>query len=271
MIKIKPILKYIGGKQRELKKFEEFIPKEYNTYYEPFVGGGSVFFHLKPKNAVISDINNDLINFYKHIKTKYDDFIEEISHLSGLFRLADDTQKSNMYYHIRDMYNNKVPKIYSDAVIYYFINKTAYSGLVRVNSKGEFNVPFGKYKKVEYKDIVTKEHSDLLRNTVVKCCDYNDIFDIAAKGDFMFLDPPYDEVFCNYGNVENFTRKDHLKLFERFTSTECKCLMVIGRTDFTETLYEDYIIDIYDKKYAVNSKSRYVTDTSYLVCTNYYI
>lgn len=265
---MKPIIKYIGGKQKEIDNFKQYIPKEFNTYYEPFVGGGAVYWYLEPNNAVISDTNKKLIDFYLSIKVNYYNFIEEIHDFSQIFNTLTKQEQSEMYYKIRDMYNNKIPKEYSNTLIYYFINKMAYCGIQRVNKKGEFNVPYGRYEKINYEQVITEEHHKLLNHTVIKHCDFNDIFDIASKDDFMFLDPPYDDVFNNYGNNDKFDRAKHVELYQRFTSTDCKCLVVIGKTDFTEQLYYDYIVGEYDKKYAVNGRTN--KNSKHLVCANFY-
>ena len=156
---MKPILKYRGGKSKEIPRYLNLIPK-FETYYEPFLGGGATYFHLEPKKAFVSDINSNLIDFYNEISSDNFSLVkQELLELQNKYELnrrifMERKQKSpedrvvdpneELYYSIRDMFNNKIENKYSRAAIYYFINKTAYSGMIRYNSLGEFNVPYGR-------------------------------------------------------------------------------------------------------------------------------
>jgi DNA adenine methylase len=176
-----------------------------------------------------------------------------------------------LYYQIRDMFNGITKKKYSDALLYFFINKTAYSGMVRYNSKGEFNVPFGRYEHLNT-SLVTKKHSDLLAKAKIHNFDYREIFAAAQPDDFMFLDPPYDCVFSDYGNEEykdGFNDDCHIALAEDFRKLKCKALLVIGRTPLIEKLYGDRIIDEYTKKYSVNIRNRFKSVTTHILVANY--
>ena len=169
------------------------------------------------------------------------------------------------------MFNGLSEKKYSDALLYYFINKTAYSGMIRYNSKGEFNVPYGRYKHLNT-SLVTKEHSELLKNAEIFNSDYKNIFDMAKSDDFIFLDPPYDCVFSDYGNAEykdGFNDDAHRKLAQDFKNLPCKALLVIGRTSLTEELYGNQIIDEYEKSYAVNIRNRFKAAATHILVANY--
>ena len=137
---MKPMIKYRGGKSKEIKFFEDYIPADYNRYIEPFVGGGAVFFYLEPQNSIINDLNEKLIHFYCGVKNNYLNFRKEIDTLSHLYnsnQLKYETLKKTqansyienkneeLYYLLRDMYNGKTEKNYLDETLYYFINKTA--------------------------------------------------------------------------------------------------------------------------------------------------
>ena len=164
-----------------------------------------------------------------------------------------------------------VEKKYSDALLYFFINKTAYSGMIRYNSKGEFNVPYGRYANLNT-SLATKAHSKLLSKTEIYNLDYKDIFEMAEEDDFMFLDPPYDCVFSDYGNAEHkdgFNERNHIELANQYKNLKCKALMVIGRTPLTEKLYGDYIVDEYGKSYAVNIRNRFKSEASHILISNY--
>lgn len=282
---MRPILKYRGGKLREIPYFQAYIPKEYDTYIEPFLGGGAVYFYLEPEKAIINDINPRLMEFYTAVAENYGNMRVELDEIEQLYetnqseyllRKSDnpsvriENKNEDLYYMIRDMYNDIIPKKYLDAVIYYVINKTAYSGMIRFNNKGEYNVPFGRYAHLNT-NILTNNHSDLLKQASIYCTDYSNIFDLASENDFMFLDPPYDCVFHDYGNAQSsiFNESDHIRLAEDFRELNCKALMVIGKTDFIEELYSDLITDRYSKNYSVNIRNRFKNVAEHLVIMNY--
>ncbi len=169
------------------------------------------------------------------------------------------------------MYNNITNSSYNYSTIYYFINKTAYSGMIRYNSKGQFNVPYGRYKNFNT-SLLTDNHCTLLSNTEIYNFSYESIFEMANSDDFIFLDPPYDCVFSDYGNQEmkdGFGEDRHRKLAQDFKKLKCKALMVIGKTALTEELYGDMIIDEYEKSYAVNIRNRFKSESKHIVVANY--
>ncbi len=176
-----------------------------------------------------------------------------------------------MYYRLREMFNDLTDKHYSEALLYYYINKTSYSGMIRYNAKGEFNVPFGRYQRLNT-SAVTPAHSKLLQRSQIFNTDYSDIFNLCNTEDFVFLDPPYDCIFSDYGNEEykdGFNETNHRKLANDFMNLPCKALMVIGRTKLTENLYRGYIIDEYSKNYAVNIRNRFKSAANHIVVANY--
>ena len=174
---MKPIIKYRGGKSKEINNFIEFIPNQYDRYIEPFAGGAALFFFFFPNAALINDINSRLVNFYSAVREIFDSLKAELTRLELTYRsnqmeyeqikMKDKSQhvenkNEALYYLLRDMYNGIIEKKYLDATLYYFINKTSYSGMLRFNSKGEFNVPFGRYKNFNTQ-LVSEEHSELLK------------------------------------------------------------------------------------------------------------
>lgn len=283
---MKPLIKYRGGKSKEISHIMEHIPQYNGRYIEPFFGGGALYFHLEPKKAIINDINSKLIAFYNGVKLHYSTLRRELDEIEKIYednrrqfdalkaqtpneRVEDKNEE--FYYQLRDMFNDTTDKKYTDALLYFFINKTAYSGMIRYNAKGEFNVPFGRYQHLNT-SLVTPQHSKLLANTEIFNEDYKVIFDMAEKDDFMFLDPPYDCVFSDYGNEEykdGFNDACHIALAEDFRNLKCKALLVIGRTPLTERLYGDMIIDEYAKTYAVNIRNRFKSATSHILVANY--
>lgn len=283
---MKPLVKYRGGKSKEIPHIVKHIPDFKGKYIEPFFGGGALFFHLEPQKAIINDINSKLMDFYKGVKSNFDNLKDELLDIEKIYkinrqkfeelkaktpneRVVDDNE--TLYYQIRNMFNDLAEKKYSDALLYFFINKTAYSGMIRYNSKGEFNVPYGRYKNLNT-SLVTKNHSQLLANTKIYNFDYKAIFEMVCEDDFMFLDPPYDCVFSDYGNVEykdGFNEKSHTDLANAFKALNCKSLMVIGRTPLTEKLYGNMIVDEYGKSYAVNIRNRFKAEASHILVSNY--
>ena len=283
---MKPLVKYRGGKSKEIPHLINHIPKFTGRYIEPFFGGGALFFHLEPKKAIINDINSKLISFYLGVKNDFETLKLELTEIEKNYtknrkkfeelksktpdkRVEDENEP--LYYQIRDMFNELSEKKYSEALLYFFINKTAYSGMMRYNSKGEFNVPYGRYANFNT-SLVTQYHSQLLAKTEIYNLDYSEIFKIATEDDFMFLDPPYDCVFSDYGNVEHkdgFNERNHIELANQYKNLKCKSLMVIGRTPLTEKLYGDMIVDEYGKSYAVNIRNRFKSEASHILISNY--
>lgn len=280
-----PILKYRGGKQREIPEFIHQFPRNFQRYFEPFLGGGSVFFYLEPQQAVIGDINERLMTFYTQLRDQYPLMREQLDALQceyeenqaafeELKRLHPDTRCENrneaLYYLLRQQYNHPTGE-YLDGVLYYFINKTAYSGMLRFNGSGEYNVPFGRYRHFNT-SVVTQGHSDLLQRAAVLHADYRQLFAMAQPADFMFLDPPYDCIFNDYGNVDmmdGFQETAHRQLAADFRNLPCPALMVIGATPLTEELYAPFIQGRYEKRYAVNIRNRFQSAATHMIVRNY--
>ena len=283
---MKPMLKYRGGKTKEIPHIMCHVPRFSGRYVEPFFGGGALFFYLEPREAIINDINSKLMTFYRGVRNDFTALRLELDEIEKIYkenRLEFDRLKSihpnervedkneAFYYRLRAMFNDIAPKEYSDALLYFYINKTAYSGMIRYNAKGEFNVPFGRYANLNTSG-VTLSHSKLLQRSEVCNSDYSEIFEKCQSDDFVFLDPPYDCVFSDYGNVQykdGFTEDSHKQLAQDFKNLPCKALMVIGRTPLTEELYRSHIVDEYDKSYAVNIRNRFKSEAKHIVVANY--
>lgn len=282
---MKPVLKYRGGKLREIPRFEKYIPATYRTYIEPFLGGGAVYFHLAPKKAIVNDLNARLMAFYRELKSDYPTMRQQLDTLQNVYeqnqalyrvmkaRNPDErvpNKNETLYYHLRNLYNHPNHR-YLDSVIYFFINKTAYSGMIRYNKEGEYNVPFGRYQNFNTK-LITEDHHRLLERTDIYNTDYQNIFNLATAEDFMFLDPPYDCVFNDYGNLEKengFDENEHRRLASDFKNLSCRALMVVGKTPLTMELYGKYVVDEYHKTYAVNIRNRFKNDKMHLVVKNF--
>lgn len=282
---MKPMIKYAGGKSREIEVIKKFVPEYKGKYIEPFFGGGALYFYLEPQKAIINDINSKLIEFYLAVRNEFSRIKKELTSIEkqyvfnridferrkGISDIKVEDANEKLYYQMRDFFNNNLKSDFHPATVYFFINKTAYSGMIRYNKEGKYNVPYGRYKNFNT-ELVSENHSVLLKRSEIYCQDYKKIFDMSDKDDFIFLDPPYDCVFSNYGNkemVNGFTEEMHKKLSENFKKLKSKALMVIGKTPFIEELYKDHIVYEYDKKYAVNIKNRFNTETKHLIITNY--
>ena len=284
---LKPMIKYRGGKSKEIPTLEWQIPHFRGRYIEPFFGGGALFFYLEPRESIINDINEKLMLFYKGVRDNYTELKKELDEIEQIYTLNrtefdklkalhpnDRVEDKNeeLYYHLRDQFNGLESKIYSDALLYYYINKTSYSGMIRYNSQGEFNVPFGRYSSLNTNG-VSLSHSKLLQRAKLLNTDYSEVFNMANSNDFMFLDPPYDCVFSDYGNVtyreDGFNESEHRRLASDFKNLPCKTLMVIGKTPLTEELYRSYIQDEYEKIYAVNIRNRFKSSATHIIVANY--
>lgn len=240
----------------------------------------------REETTFINDVNFRLYSFYKEMQEKYPEARTQLDKLQTIYeenqKVYDllkkqypderiENKNEKLYYLMRDAFNHKIDTEYLDSVIYFFINKTAYSGMIRYNSNGEYNVPFGRYKNLNTK-LITDDHYELLRRTEIYNLDYSEIFDMTKDDDFIFLDPPYDCVFSDYGNESyknGFGEDEHRRLANDFRNLGCKALLVIGKTPLTEELYGDFIVEEYDKSYAVNIRNRFKADAKHIIVTNY--
>lgn len=261
VLHLKPLVKWSGGKSDEIKSFQKYIP-EFETYLEPFIGGGSLFFHLQPAKAVISDVHTELIDLYQSIKDGHANDIYEFMKS----RPNDETT----YYEVRDKMVVECPL--DNAKRFYYLRKTCFRGMLRYNKQGKFNIPYGKYKTINFEELRNPGYEELLKNTEIYKQSYQYIFEhYDDPNNFMFLDPPYDSEFTDYGYCV-FDKEAHKELFKCFATTKIKCLMVIGKTAFIEDLYKDYIVDRYDKRYKFKLYAGRVGDeinTQHLVIKNY--
>lgn len=181
-----PLVKWVGGKRQLMSELFKNMPVSFNRYFEPFIGGGALFFTLQPYNAYISDMNEELINLYCVVR-------------DNVFELITDLNKHKItkeyYLKIRNLDRTSKYKKLSNiqrASRFIYLNRTCFNGLYRVNSKGEFNVPFGHYKNPKIIDVDNLLNcSFLLKNTEIKHADFSNILEYAKKGDFVYFDPPY--------------------------------------------------------------------------------
>lgn len=259
---VTPVLKWVGGKRQLLKEIRKHIPEKFSTYYEPFLGGGAVLFELQPNRAVVNDINEELINVYLVIKDHVEELIEEL-------KKHDKENSREYYYEIRsldrnkDKYNQLSNVQRASRIIY--LNKTCYNGLFRVNSQGQFNVPYGRYKNPDIVNEVTlRAVSNYFNETNItfKCGDFEEAVKDAREGSFVYLDPPYDPVsdtssFTSY-NMNGFDKEEQIRLknlCDKLNKKGVKFLLSNSATDFILDLYKDYNITIVQANRAINSKA----------------
>lgn len=256
---MKPVLKWVGGKSQLLKEIQKRVPAEFETYYEPFIGGGAVFFNIAPQKAVISDMNSELINMYQTIKTSPDALIASLKKHKNtpdyfyVIRAKDRNRRS---------YAKMSPVTKASRLIY--LNRTCFNGLFRVNSRGELNAPFGNYKnpKICNEENIRKISDFFSVNDIeILNADFEEVLSKAKAGDFVYLDPPYDPVsdtasFTGYV-AGGFDREQQRRLKEccdRLDKAGVKFLLSNSATAFILELYKDYKIDLVYAKRNINCK-----------------
>lgn len=269
--KPKPFIKWAGGKRQLVSELSKAIPPKYNRYFEPFIGGGALFFHLQPKGAYISDINPELINLYKVIR-------DDVELLIGNLKKYKNTEAD--YYLIRNADRTAEYKNWDNvrkASRFIYLNRTCFNGLYRVNSDGFFNVPYGFHKTPK---IVNEENlracSKLLRDTEISLASFLAIEDKVKKGDFVYFDPPYVPIsqtssFTKYYKDDfDYDMQFELKeLCDRITKKNVLFMMSNSYTDFVIDLYKNYNIKKVKAIRAINCKGDRRGKINEVIITNY--
>lgn len=247
----KPFLKWAGGKTQLLSKLVALLPSKINNYYEPFLGGGALFFELKRLNkisgeAFLSDTNQGLVNAYKQIR-------DNISKVIECLEYHKNHHSQNYFYFARGVYNIESKDSVFSASLFIYLNKTCFNGLYRVNQSNDFNVPFGKYKNP---NILDEENlamvSEALQGVTIECKDFRHLYDVDfQKNDFVYFDPPYypiDEGKSFVGYAQNgFTAKDQIELRDLcfgFAGIGTRIMLSNSDTPFTRGIYSDYNLNI---------------------------
>lgn len=273
MIKIPTFIKWAGGKRRLIKNLEPLFPKKIDGYFEPFLGGGAIFFYIKqkynPRHIMISDNNPELINAFKIVKTEPKELIT---------RLSEHKKRNSKkyYYGIRAIDPKTLSKV-ERAVRFIYLNKTCFNGLYRVNSKGQFNVPIGRYKNPE---IFNEEKillaSSLLRSVKIKKQDFEKIESFVKKEDFVYSDPCYNPkirttIFNNY-TKEGFLEKEQKRLaelFKRLDKRGPRLMLSNSNTALVKKLYKGYRIKTVKCGRSINCKADGRKKINELVIMNY--
>jgi len=269
-IKIPKFVKWAGGKGQLLEQFEPLLPKKFNRYIEPFVGSGAVFFYIiqkyNPKEIIISDINEELINAYEIIKTDAERLIVELKQHKE-YHLAEGKK---YFLTIRATNPKDLPDL-ERAARFIYLNKTCFNGLYRVNSKGKFNVPMGSYKNP---DIVQEDRirqvSNLLKKVTIKVMSFEKVLDIAKKNDFVYFDPPYYPLKKGT-SFTTYTKNDFLEIdvFSKLDKKGCLVMESNSDTKFIKDLYTKYNIHFVKATRMINCNGDKRGKINEIVITNY--
>ncbi len=256
---VAPFLKWVGGKRQIIPEILKYLPKNLSnyTYYEPFIGGGALFFHLQPKKAIINDFNSELINVYQTIRDNLDELIED---------LKKHENTAEYFYRLRvidrePLFHNQTNVQKASRVIY--LNKTCYNGLYRVNSAGEFNSPFGRYKNPNIVNEPTlRAVSKYLKSNEIEILhgDYTKALTNIKTNSFVYLDPPYHPI----SETSNFTgyiqggwgKNDQIRLkniCDELDNKNIKFLLSNSSADFIGELYSGYKIIRIKASRSINS------------------
>lgn len=233
-----PILKWAGGKRQLLDKIISLFPSEYSSlrYHEPFFGGGAVFFKITPKTGTINDVNHRLMNLYKVVRDSPDELIS----LAKTY-----VHNKEVFYQLRERFNQPDLTDVENAALLLYLNKTAFNGLYRVNSKDKFNVPFGSYKNpkiVDEKRI--HEASVLFQDIEILCTDFTYVEETSVKGDLVYFDPPYLPVsdtahFTSYAR-DGFSYDDQIRLRDTCVKLDEKGVHFVLSNSYVKPLIEKY-------------------------------
>ena len=276
MLKGKPFVKWAGGKRSVVDKLIKLAPLHFDTYYEPFVGGGALLFELAPKKAVINDYNKELMNVYDCIK---DDkkFISMCNELNK----HELNHSEEYYYEIRNLDRDKKKfshlANYKRAARTIYLNKSCFNGLYRVNSKNEFNVPFGKKNKVNTYDgsNLTLVYVYLNTNDIkILSTDFAESVKDAKKGDFIYFDPPYDSDTSTFNSyTENgFGKEEQKRLAEVFKDLDkrgCYVMLSNYNTSLIKELYKDYNFHHIEAKRNIGAKAKDRGVVEEVIITNF--
>lgn len=272
---VAPFLKWVGGKRQLMPSIVEHLPQNINDYkyIEPFIGGGAVLFNLQPKNAIINDFNEELINVYQVIKNNLDDLIKD---------LKKHKNEADYFYSIRSLDRNgefKKLTAVQRASRVIFLNKTCFNGLYRVNNAGEFNSPFGRYKNPNIVNEPTLKAVNKFLNSNnidIKSGDYSDVLKQADKKCFVYLDPPYHPIsensnFTGYvqGGWNIYDQIDLKTACDELHKRGVKFLLSNSSAEFIKDLYKDYIITIVKANRAINSNGADRGEVDEVLIRNY--
>ena len=274
-VTLQPFTKWTGGKRQLLPVIRELIPKTYNRYFEPFVGGGALFFDLAPKDAVINDFNAELINCYQQIKDNPQELIE-------ILKVHQEYNSKEYYLDLRSADRDERIDIMSEvqrAARTLYMLRVDFNGLYRVNSKNQFNVPYGRYKnpKIVDEELISAISVYLNNNQLeIKTGDFEKAIVDVRTGDFVYFDPPYiplseTSAFTSYTH-EGFSFADQVRLrdaFKRLSDTGAYVMLSNSSSALVEELYKDFNIHYVEATRTNGAKSSSRGKISEIIVTNY--
>ena len=276
MFKGKPFVKWAGGKRQIIDKLKEYVPDEYDTYYEPFVCGGALLFELAPKKAVINDLNEELMNVYNCLCNE-----EKFKKMCNLLNHYEAEHSEEFYYEIRNKDKNKNAynrlSDYTKATRTIYLNKACFNGLYRVNSKNEFNVPFGKKTKIntyEGSNLITVSNYLTMNDIKIQSVDFEESLKTAKKGDFVYIDPPYDSDTSTFNNYteDGFGKEEQRRLAQVYKDLDKRGVYVMlsnHNTTLINELYKNYHIHIIEAKRNINANGKKRGKVEEVIITNY--
>ncbi|MCC5652854.1 DNA adenine methylase [Nostoc sp. XA013] len=264
----RPFLKWAGGKSRLIQQYIPCFPDSYKNYYEPFLGGGAVFFYLQPTAAVLTDINAELINTYCCVR----DHVEE---LISILKEHKNRHDQDYYYSVR---NNSGGTDIEKAARLIYLNKTCFNGLYRVNSQGKFNVPLGRYENPNIcSEDLLRTASEALSTSKIKQADFADVLNYATSSDdFVYFDPPYYPVsetsyFTAYSS-DRFAEDQQVQLkdvFEKLAQRGVKVMQSNSDCEFIRNLYSSFNIHTISASRAINSNANKRGKITEVLVTSY--
>lgn len=276
-MKTKPVVKWAGGKRQLLDKIISLMPKKFNNYFEPFIGGGALLFELNPQTAVISDVNEELLSVYKCLADKklMNLMIKELNKY-------EQHHSESYYLTIRSLDREsdfKLKPVWERAARTIYLNKTCFNGLYRVNSKGYFNVPSGKKEKANtynLENLIAVNEFFSNNNITILNSDFYETCKSAQKNDFVYFDPPYDsydekKTFTSYSKFD-FTREDQRRLADLYielSNRGVKCMLSNHNTKYINSLYQNFNIFVVKAKRSINSKGNERGKVEEVLITNY--
>lgn len=266
----RPFLKWAGGKSRLIGQYIRYFPRNYRNYYEPFLGGGAIFFYLRPRPSILTDINSDLITTYCCVRDKLQELI-------FLLKEHECYHSRDYYYRLRANPGNTDLEV---AARFIYLNRTCFNGLYRVNSKGEFNVPLGRYNNPKICQIdVLFSASELLQDAEVRVADFEQVLNYAqSSDDFVYLDPPYHPIsntsyFTAYSR-DSFSELDQKRLRDscaELASRGVKVMISNSDCQFIREIYSEINFNIHSIKAtrAINSNVKKRGIINELIITSY--
>ena len=251
---MKPLITWPGGKADEVDVIRQHMPPadEFETYVEPFFGGGALFFATEPRKAALGDTHADLVHFYHQVRAGHGPAMHA--------RMSRCDHSKDEYYRVRDAPATSSDDDVERAFRFWYVRKHCYRGMLRYNRAGKFNGSYGFVKNVDASEMLDERYAELLSRASVTVSDFETVMrDNDSERNFCFIDPPYDGTFASYGGTR-FSDEDHRRLSECFKSSKMKCIVVVADSDYMRDLYRGYVHSVYPKSYRLKIHSGRIGD-----------